>query len=145
MLAAVLRDFSQLALEDVPIPVPAPRGRGAYPELRVLCHGLQGHQGIRRNVKFPFIPGHEPAGIVARVGSGVTPFKEGDEVICQPSGFCGLCPHCKAGNTHYCVHSFTTGGDGPEDVWPGAFASTCEPRPRAYSASRPESLSTRRP
>ena len=26
------------------------------------------------------------------------------------------------GNTHYCEHSFTTGGDGPDDVWPGAFA-----------------------
>jgi L-iditol 2-dehydrogenase len=68
------------------------------------------------------VPGHEPAGVVAAVGQGVKHFKEGDEVICQPSGFCGACQHCKAGNTHYCEHAFTTGGDGPEDVWPGAFA-----------------------
>jgi L-iditol 2-dehydrogenase len=26
------------------------------------------------------------------------------------------------GNTHYCENAFTTGGDGPEDVWDGAFA-----------------------
>jgi len=59
---------------------------------------------------------------VARIGTGVRHFREGDAVICQPSGFCGACAHCKAGNTHYCDHAFTTGGDGPEDVRPGAFA-----------------------
>jgi Zn-dependent alcohol dehydrogenase len=50
-------------------------------------------KGILRNVTFPFIPGHEPAEIVAEVGPGVTHFKPGDEVICQPSGFCGYCRH----------------------------------------------------
>ena len=79
-------------------------------------------KGIRRNVTFPFIPGHEPAGVVSAVGAGVEHFREGDEVICQPSGYCGYCRHCRAGNTHYCQHAFTTGGDGPKDVWPGAFA-----------------------
>ena len=47
---------------------------------------------------------------------------EGDEVIIQPSGFCGLCQYCRIGKTHYCVNAFTTGGDGPDNVWPGAFA-----------------------
>jgi threonine dehydrogenase-like Zn-dependent dehydrogenase len=73
-------------------------------------------------VTFPFIAGHEPAGVVAKVGAGVSNVKEGDEVICQPSGYCGFCEHCRAGNTHYCEHAFTTGGDGPTDVRPGAFA-----------------------
>jgi L-iditol 2-dehydrogenase len=79
-------------------------------------------KGIRRNVTFPFIPGHEPSGVVACVGPGVIHFKEGDEVICQPSGYCGYCKYCRTGDTHYCEHAFTTGGDGPEEVWPGAFA-----------------------
>lgn len=56
------------------------------------------------------------------MGPGVTAFKEGDEVICQPSGYCGVCRHCRVGNTHYCENAFTTGGDGPDDVWDGAFA-----------------------
>jgi len=68
------------------------------------------------------VPGHEPSGVVAAVGSGVKNFKEGDEVICQPSGFCGVCHNCRTGNPHYCEHAFTTGGDGPADVRPGAFA-----------------------
>ena len=60
--------------------------------------------------------------MISAVGEGVTQFSEGDEVIVQPSGYCGLCRHCLQGNTHYCEFAFTTGGDGPDDVWPGAFA-----------------------
>jgi L-iditol 2-dehydrogenase len=123
MLAAVLHNFNDLRLEDVPIPEP---GLGEV-VVRIKSCGIcatdyKAIKGIRRNVAFPFIPGHEPGGVVARVGPGVIHFREGDEVICQPSGYCGYCKHCRVGNTHYCEHAFTTGGDGPEDVWPGAFA-----------------------
>ena len=78
--------------------------------------------GIRHNVEFPCIVGHEPAGVVAAVGTGVAHFHPGDEVIIAPSGSCGVCPDCRTGNSHYCKHAFTTGGDGPADVRPGAFA-----------------------
>ena len=123
MLAAVLVGFDRLVLKEVPIPEP---GMGEV-VVRIKSCGIcatdyKAIVGIRRNVTFPFIPGHEPSGVVARVGPGVTGFREGDPVICQPSGYCGLCEHCRTGNTHYCAHAFTTGGDGPEDVWPGAFA-----------------------
>jgi L-iditol 2-dehydrogenase len=123
MLAAVLHDFDDVRLEDVPIPEP---GLGEV-VVRIKACGIcatdyKAIKGIRRNVTFPFIPGHVPSGVVARVGPGGGHFKEGDEVICQPSGYCGYCKHCRTGNTHYCEHAFTTGGDGPEDVWPGAFA-----------------------
>jgi len=123
MLAGVLKDFDQLVMEEVPIPEP---GDGEV-VVRIRSCGFcatdyKAIKGIRKNVTFPFIPGHEPAGVVASVGRGVRHFKEGDEVICQPSGFCGDCRYCKEGNTHYCERAFTTGGDGPEDVWPGAFA-----------------------
>ena len=123
MLAAVLHDFDRLVLEDVPIPEP----KLGQVVVRIVSCGIcatdyKAIMGIRRNVTFPFVPGHEPSGVVARVGPGVVHFCEGDEVICQPSGYCGFCEHCRVGNTHYCEHAFTTGGDGPDDVWPGAFA-----------------------
>jgi threonine dehydrogenase-like Zn-dependent dehydrogenase len=110
-------------LEDVPEPQPA----SGEVVVRIRSCGFcatdyKAIKGIRRNVQFPFTPGHEPAGVVAAVGPGVRHFREGDAVICQPSGFCGVCRHCKVGNTHYCEHGFTTGGDGPTEVWPGAFA-----------------------
>src|SRR2546426_2161443 len=124
MLAAVLHDFNKLELEDVPRPAPKEPGTVV---VRIKSCGIcqtdyKAIKGIRRNVKFPLIAGHEPSGVVADVGPGVTHFKPGDEVIVQPSGFCGFCKHCRMGNTHYCEHAFTTGGDGPDDVWAGAFA-----------------------
>jgi threonine dehydrogenase-like Zn-dependent dehydrogenase len=124
MLAAVLHDFNRLELEDVPRPVPQAPGTVV---VRIKSCGIcqtdyKAIKGVRRNVKFPLIAGHEPSGVVADVGPGVTHFKPGDEVIVQPSGFCGFCKHCRMGNTHYCEHAFTTGGDGPEEVWAGAFA-----------------------
>jgi threonine dehydrogenase-like Zn-dependent dehydrogenase len=124
MLAAVLHDFDQLKLEQVPVPVPRNPDEVV---VRVKACGVcatdfKAIKGIRRNVEFPFIAGHEPSGIVAEVGPAVRCFKAGDEVIVQPSGFCGFCKHCRVGNTHYCEQAFTTGGDGPPVVWPGAFA-----------------------
>ena len=124
MLAAVLHGFDELTVERVGRPAPT---RPGTVRVRIVSCGLcatdyKAIKGIRRNVQFPLIVGHEPAGIVEAVGTGVTHFAAGDEVICQPSGFCGFCKHCREGNTHYCEHAFTTGGDGPEEVWPGAFA-----------------------
>ena len=123
MLAAVLKGVNNLVLEDVLEPDP---GLGEA-VVRIKSCGIcatdcKAIWGLRTNVTFPLIPGHEPAGIVAKVGAGVTEFKEGDEVIIQPSGYCGMCRYCRQGNTHYCETAFTTGGDGPPDVWPGSFA-----------------------
>ena len=69
MLAAVLKDFNQLVLEQVPDPKPGP----GEVVVRIKACGFcatdfKAIKGIRRNVKFPFIPGHEPSGIVAAVG-----------------------------------------------------------------------------
>jgi len=124
MLAAVLHDFNDLRLEQVPIPRAAEFGDVV---VRITSCGIcatdyKAIKGIRRNVTFPFIPGHEPSGVVADVAPGVTQFKPGDDVIVMPSGYCGHCPQCRVGNTHYCENAFTTGGDGPRHVWPGAFA-----------------------
>lgn len=123
MLAAVLKDFNELVLEEVPTPTPGP---GEVLVKIVSCGfcatDYKAIKGIRKNVTFPLIAGHEPAGIIAATGPGVKHFKEGDAVICQPSGYCGVCTNCRLGNTHYCDHAYTTGGDGPEDVRPGAFA-----------------------
>lgn len=123
MLAAVLKDFNNLVLDEIPIPEPGM----SDVVIRVKACGIcatdyKAIKGIRTNVTFPFIPGHEAAGVVAAAGPAVSHVKEGDEVVCQPSGYCGVCEHCRAGNTHYCDKAFTTGGDGPVDVRAGAFA-----------------------
>ena len=91
--------------------------------------------GLRRNVTFPLISGHEPSGVIDKLGSNVSgDFQVGDAVICQPSGYCGQCEFCRVGLTHYCKYAYTTGGDGPDDVRPGAFAE--------YMVTGQECLST---
>lgn len=123
MLAAVLKDFNDLVLEEVPTPEP----KNDEVLVRIRSCGFcatdyKAIKGIRRNVEFPCIVGHEPSGVVAKTGPFVKNFKEGDEVIIAPSGSCGVCADCRNGNSHYCAKGFTTGGDGPEIVLPGAFA-----------------------
>jgi threonine dehydrogenase-like Zn-dependent dehydrogenase len=123
MIAAVLRDFNRLELAEMAVPTPGP----GEVLVRVRACGFcatdfKAIKGIRRNVSFPLIPGHEPAGVVAAIGAGVNNVREGDEVILQPSGYCGLCHYCRLGLTHYCEHAYTTGGDEPKDVRPGSFA-----------------------
>jgi threonine dehydrogenase-like Zn-dependent dehydrogenase len=123
MIAAILRDFDRLELDEMPTPNPGP-GQAL---VRIRACGFcatdfKAIKGIRRNVSFPLVPGHEPAGVVAAVGQGVTNVREGDEVIIQPSGYCGQCHFCRIGQHHYCEHAYTTGGDGPQDVRPGSFA-----------------------
>ncbi len=130
MTAAVLHGFNDLKIEDVPRPEPLGPGE-VIVQIKacgICATDFKAIKGIRRNVSFPFIPGHEPAGVVSAIGPGVVHFKEGDEVICSPSGSCGFCAHCRVGNQHYCEHAFTTGGDGPDDVWAGAFAQYMKTR-----------------
>ncbi|NQT19854.1 MAG: alcohol dehydrogenase catalytic domain-containing protein [Planctomycetes bacterium] len=141
MLAAVLHDYGKLALESVPLP--KPQGLGEV-VVRIKSCGFcatdyKAIKGVRRNVTFPLIPGHEPSGVVAEIGPGVSHFKVDDEVVVSPSGYCGYCEHCRVGNTHYCESAFTTGGDGVEDVWPGAFAEYMKTRECCLFA-KPENL-----
>ena len=124
MLAAVLLDFNRLELQQVARPEAVDPGAVLVKinSCGFCASDYKAIAGIRTNVTFPLIPGHELSGVVAAVGPGVSHFAIGDEVICQPSGYCGFCEQCRTGDTHYCERAFTTGGDGPEDVRPGAFA-----------------------
>ena len=86
MLAAVLHDFNNLLLEDIPIPDPGPGEVLIQIQSCGFCAtDFKAILGIRRNVDFPLVPGHEPAGIVAAIGDHVTHVKEGDDVIIPPS------------------------------------------------------------
>ncbi len=61
---------------------------------------------------FPAILGHEGAGIVVKVGEGVTSVKEGDHVIPLYTAECGECKFCKSGKTNLCQAVRATQGKG---------------------------------
>lgn len=55
--------------------------------------------------KYPKVFGHEGAGIVRAVGSGVTKFKTGDHVV-MAYPWCGECPNCRSQRQTYCLNAF---------------------------------------
>ncbi|MBT8455582.1 MAG: alcohol dehydrogenase catalytic domain-containing protein [Rhodobacteraceae bacterium] len=72
---------------------------------------------------FPLIPGHEFAGEVAAIGSGVTGLAEGDRVVIDPNLECGECAACLRGWAHLCE---TLGAYGVSTD--GGFADYCAVR-----------------
>jgi L-iditol 2-dehydrogenase len=55
-------------------------------------------------VQYPFTVGHEGAGIIEQVGSGVTRVKPGDRVAIDPAMPCFNCDQCNTGRFHTCRH-----------------------------------------
>jgi 2-desacetyl-2-hydroxyethyl bacteriochlorophyllide A dehydrogenase len=74
------------------------------------------HGAMDKRVKMPAILGHEMAGTISAVGSGVEDWSEGDHVTVMPLDPCGDCPACKAGHSHICQRLNFMGIDSP-----GAF------------------------
>jgi Zn-dependent alcohol dehydrogenase len=50
----------------------------------------------------PVVLGHEPAGIIAEVGSNVSRLKVGDHVVVHTLANCGHCEYCEAGKPTHC-------------------------------------------
>ncbi|KQU63199.1 alcohol dehydrogenase [Bacillus sp. Leaf406] len=70
-----------------------------------ICHSdIHTAHGEWGEVSYPLVPGHEIAGIIKEVGSGVSKFKVGDRagVGCMVDS-CGECVNCKAGEEQYCL------------------------------------------
>ena len=66
-----------------------------------LHYYLSDHVGAD-SVSYPFIPGHECAGVVDQVGLAVTRVKPGDAVVIEPAVSCGTCDQCRTGRPHTC-------------------------------------------
>jgi alcohol dehydrogenase len=92
-----------LTVQDVPAPDPAPGGVvvrvGATGVCRSDWHGWQGHDP---DIVLPHVPGHELAGTVEAIGSGVRRWRPGDRVTVPFVCACGSCPRCLAGDHQVC-------------------------------------------
>jgi L-iditol 2-dehydrogenase len=63
-------------------------------------------------VQFPFIIGHEAAGIVERKGKKVKKVKPGQRIAIDPALSCGQCDQCKTGREHTCRKLLFLGSPG---------------------------------
>jgi S-(hydroxymethyl)mycothiol dehydrogenase len=70
-----------------------------------VCHTDLHYREGGINDDFPFLLGHEAAGIVERVGEGVTDVEPGDFVILNWRAVCGECRACKRGRPWYCFNT----------------------------------------
>jgi S-(hydroxymethyl)glutathione dehydrogenase/alcohol dehydrogenase len=67
-----------------------------------LCHSDDHLRTGDIPVRYPIVGGHEGAGIVEKVGVGVTRLKEGDHVVASFLPVCGHCRFCSRGQTNLC-------------------------------------------
>jgi len=70
-----------------------------------VCHTDLHYREGAINDEFPFLLGHEAAGIVEKVGDGVEGLKRGDFVIIAWRAPCGSCRSCRRGCPWYCFDS----------------------------------------
>ena len=109
MKAMVLTAPGELVSDNVPQPARGPRDV----LVRVTHSGICGTDYKIFNgsipVRYPRIMGHEMAGAV--VDAGDAPLKPGDHVIVDPELWCGLCFHCRIGQTHLCPQGSLLGRD----------------------------------
>jgi S-(hydroxymethyl)glutathione dehydrogenase/alcohol dehydrogenase len=103
MKAAVLRKVgASLSIEEVRIDDPGPREVVVRTVATGVCHSdLHVIDGALPN-PLPIVLGHEPAGVVERVGAEVRHVAPGDHVIGCLSAFCGTCEYCLAGRPYLC-------------------------------------------
>src|SRR4249919_1311006 len=87
---------------DVIVPDPGPGEAVVDVKACGVCHTDLHYREGGINDEFPFLLGHEAAGIVDRVGDGVTEVAPGDFVVLNWRAVCGQCRACAKGKPQYC-------------------------------------------
>ncbi len=106
-----------VTLETILVPDPGPGEAVVAVKACGVCHTDLHYREGGINDDFPFLLGHEAAGIVESVGPDVTDLAAGDFVVLNWRAVCGECRACRRGRPWYCfsTHNATqrmTLGDG---------------------------------
>jgi S-(hydroxymethyl)mycothiol dehydrogenase len=101
--AVVVREKdAPVGVETIIVPDPGPGEALVRVQACGVCHtDLHYRQGGISD-DFPFLLGHEAAGIVEAVGDGVTDVDPGDFVVLNWRAVCGRCRACRRGRPQYC-------------------------------------------
>src|SRR5512146_3146082 len=103
MKALLLSQYRHFELADLAVPEP---GAGEVLIRVAACgicgsdvHGYDGSSGRRIP---PIVMGHEAAGTIAALGTGVSGFAEEDRVTVDSTVYCGECDYCARGEINLC-------------------------------------------
>ena len=94
-----------VTIETIVIPDPGPGEAVVAIQACGVCHTDLHYREGGINDDFPFLLGHEAAGIVESVGAGVTEVAPGDFVILNWRAVCGECRACDRGEPWYCFNT----------------------------------------
>ncbi|QKG19634.1 S-(hydroxymethyl)mycothiol dehydrogenase [Actinomadura verrucosospora] len=92
-------------IETVIVPDPGPGEAVVKVQACGVCHTDLHYREGGINDEFPFLLGHEAAGVVESVGEGVTEVAPGDFVILNWRAVCGQCRACLRGRPWYCFNT----------------------------------------
>ena len=91
-----------VTVEIIEVPDPGPGEVLVTVQACGVCHTDLHYREGAINDDFPFLLGHEAAGIVEEVGDGVTNVAVGDFVVLNWRAVCGQCRSCLRGRPWYC-------------------------------------------
>src|SRR6478735_4222014 len=95
-----------VSIETIVVPDPGPGEAKVRIQACGVCHTDLHYREGGINDDFPFLLGHEAAGIVEAVGPDVTNVAPGDFVILNWRAVCGTCRSCLKGKPQYCFSTF---------------------------------------
>jgi S-(hydroxymethyl)mycothiol dehydrogenase len=98
-----------VAVETVSVPDPGPGEARVRIQACGVCHTDLHYREGAINDEFPFLLGHEAAGVVESVGPGVEGLAAGDFVVIAWRAPCGRCRSCLRGRPWYCFDSRNAG------------------------------------
>ena len=95
-----------VTVETILVPDPGPGEAVVQVQACGVCHTDLHYREGGINDEFPFLLGHEAAGVVEAVGEGVTEVVPGDYVILNWRAVCGECRACLRGRPWYCFNTY---------------------------------------
>ncbi|MGB2677639.1 MAG: alcohol dehydrogenase [Candidatus Acidiferrum sp.] len=111
LVAQVSKAGGEFELVEREIAVPGPGEVRIKVQACGICHSDElVKQGTWPGLAYPRVPGHEVAGVIDEVGTGVTEWKKGDRAgVGWHGGHCFVCASCRRGDFVTCEREQITG------------------------------------
>ena len=123
MKSCVITSPFHYEIREVPIPEPGDNEVLIQMKAVGVCGSdLHIYKGENPLSTYPLVPGHENAGIVAKVGKNVTNVQPGDHVVVDLVITCGTCWQCTHGRENVCEHVLVR-GSGTDGGWREYFTA----------------------
>jgi S-(hydroxymethyl)mycothiol dehydrogenase len=95
-----------VSIETIVVPDPGPGEAKVRVQACGVCHTDLHYREGGIGDDFPYLLGHEAAGVVEAVGDGVTGLEAGDFVVLNWRAVCGDCRACRRGRPWYCFATY---------------------------------------